>query len=265
MTNSIPRNIRIVKKRIVKACDRVGRNPESVQIILATKEVEPKRILEAKQYGYGIAAENKVQEAEEKIKKMADRASELSWHFIGHLQSNKVNKVVRFASMIQSIDRIKIVHKLNQRLTKVDKTMDALVQVNTSGEDSKYGIAPDETIEFIKTASEYDRLSIKGLMTIGLFSDNWPKVRAGFRQLRKLRDTIAAEQIDNVSMKHLSMGMTNDFELAIEEGATMVRLGRAVFGDRDTPDSYYWPGIGMPAFNTESNKKGVEISPYKPI
>ncbi|NGP88700.1 YggS family pyridoxal phosphate-dependent enzyme [Fodinibius halophilus] len=251
MPDSISQNLKRIRKRISQACKRAGRNPESVQIILATKTVNPARILKAKEYGYNIAGENRVQEAEEKIEKMGSRAEELTWHFIGHLQSNKVNKVVRFASMIQSIDRMKIVRKLNRRLTKVDKTMDTLIQVNTSGEDSKYGVAPNEAIDFVKKASEYDRLNIQGLMTIGLFSDNWPKVRAGFRQLRNLRNTIAAEQINNVSMQHLSMGMTNDFELAIEEGATMIRLGRAVFGERGTPDSYYWPGIDMPAFKSE--------------
>lgn len=145
--------------------------------------------------------------------------------------------------MVQSVDRMKIVRKMNHRLEKVGKTMDVLIQVNTSGEDSKYGIDPMETAEFVEKVTEFERLNIKGLMTIGLFSDDWPEVRKGFARLRKLRDTIITRNIAGVSMEHLSMGMTNDFELAIEEGATMIRIGRAIFGERNKSDSYYWPGI----------------------
>jgi pyridoxal phosphate enzyme (YggS family) len=159
------------------------------------------------------------------------------------MQSNKVNKVVSIASMVQSVDRMKIVRKMNHRLEKVGKTMDVLIQVYTSGEDSKYGIDPMETAEFVEKVTEFERLNIKGLMTIGLFSDDWPEVRKGFARLRKLRDTIITRNIAGVSMEHLSMGMTNDFELAIEEGATMIRIGRAIFGERNKSDSYYWPGI----------------------
>lgn len=240
---SIQDNVKRVYQRIVNACKRVGCDPEDIQIIPVTKTVEPKRISEALQCGFSVVAENRVQEAEEKIKQMGDKASEFEWHFVGHLQSNKVNNVVRFASMIQSIDRMKIVKKLDKRLKKVEKTMDVLIQVNVSGEESKYGIDPSQAVEFIQQASKYERLNILGLMTIGLFSDDWPKVRRGFRELRELRDKIAALQIDGVQMQYLSMGMTNDFELAIEEGANMIRLGRAIFGERGTPDSYYWPGI----------------------
>jgi len=145
--------------------------------------------------------------------------------------------------MVQSVDRMKIVRKMNHRLEKVGKTMDVLIQVYTSGEDSKYGIDPMETAEFVEKVTEFERLNIKGLMTIGLFSDDWPEVRKGFARLRKLRDTIITRNIAGVSMEHLSMGMTNDFELAIEEGATMIRIGRAIFGERNKSDSYYWPGI----------------------
>lgn len=152
--------------------------------------------------------------------------------------------------MVHSIDRMKIVRKMNHRLKKVGKTMDVLIQVNTSGEDSKYGIHPSDAINFVREATKFKRLNIKGLMTIGLFSDNWPKVREGFAQLRQLRDTISDQNIPDIQMQHLSMGMTNDFELAIEEGATMVRIGRAIFGERDTPDSYYWPGIDSATYSS---------------
>ena len=243
MSNLIQRNIQHVRNRIAQACERVDRDPQSIKLLAVTKTVEPERIRMAACQGLTAVGENRVQEAERKVKQIKDDADKLEWHFIGHLQSNKVNKVVRFASMVQSIDRMKIVRKMNRRLKKVDKTMDVLIQVNVSGEESKYGLDPNQTVDFIRKASEYRRLNIKGLMTIGLFSKDWPKVRAGFRHLRELRDEVADEQIEHVTMDYLSMGMTNDFEIAIEEGANMVRVGRAIFGERGHPDSYYWPGI----------------------
>lgn len=232
-----------VQQQVNQAAHRVGRDPEDIQLVLAVKTVPPERVLKATEQGYPVVAENRVQEAQKKIKQIKTASPDLQWHFIGHVQSNKVNKLVRFAAMVQSIDRMKVVRKFNRRLTKVDKELDVLVQVNTSGEESKYGIHPDQAIEFVEQVAEYDRLNVKGLMTIGLFSKDWPKVRAGFRQLKELRDRISAKSIPGVSMEHLSMGMTSDFEIAIEEGATMVRIGRGIFGERKYPDSYYWPGI----------------------
>lgn len=249
MAEIIQQNIEHVQERITRACERVGRNPNEVQLILATKTVNSDRILKSVDLGYKMIGENRVQEAEEKMNQMGKRAEELQWHFIGHLQSNKVNNVVRFATVVQSIDRMKIVRKMNRRLKKVNKEMDVFIQVNTSGEESKYGLHPTKTLEFVEKASEYNRLNIKGLMTIGLFSNDWQKVRTGFRKLRELRDMIAAQKIKGVQMEHLSMGMTNDFEIAIEEGATMIRVGRAIFGERDTPDSYYWPGVNSAVRN----------------
>src|SRR5699024_7578593 len=162
-----------------------------------------------------------------KVGQMSADDLQLDWHFIGHLQSNKVNKVVRFGSMVQPSDRVRGVRKMNRRLKKVDKTMDVLSQVNVSGEGSRYSLDPDNRMEFVREAAEYSRLNIRGLMTIGLFSTDWPKVRSGFRRLRGLRDQLMDEDISNVAMDYLSMGMTNDFEIAIEEGANMLRLGRA--------------------------------------
>ena len=251
MEHAIEQNIHQVEERISRACRKAGRAPNEVQVILATKTVQPERILEAAKLGYTIVGENRIQEARRKIKQMGEHATELEWHYIGHMQSNKVNKVVPVVSMVQSIDRIKIVQKMTRRLKKVDKTMDILIQINTSGEDSKYGVRPAEATTFVEKVSEYERLNVKGLMTIGLFSNDWPKVRKGFAQLRQHRDAIAARNIADIQMEHLSMGMTNDFELAIEEGATIVRIGRAIFGERDTPDSYYWPGIKGDSYHQE--------------
>ncbi|HLR77065.1 MAG TPA: YggS family pyridoxal phosphate-dependent enzyme [Balneolaceae bacterium] len=239
---SIQNNLQKIQAHVKEAAEKSGRDPQDIQIILAVKTVSPERILKAAELGYTTVAENRVQEAEQKIEKINSKPK-LDWHFIGHVQSNKVNKIVRFATMVQSIDRMKIVKKMNRRLKKVDKQMDILIQINTSGEDSKYGVHPGRAIDFVQKASKYERLHIKGLMTIGLFSRDWPKVRQGFRQLREIRDAIAAKDIAGVKMEHLSMGMTNDFKIAVEEGATMVRIGRAIFGERKYPDSYYWPRI----------------------
>ncbi|SMO86192.1 YggS family pyridoxal phosphate-dependent enzyme [Fodinibius sediminis] len=241
--DSLQKNINSIKNRIENACLKVDRNPNNIQLIPVTKTVETDRILQVVRMGYPAIAENRVQEARRKIKQMGQTAEQLEWHFVGHLQSNKVNKVVRFASMVQSIDRMKIAEKMNRRLNKVGKQMDVLIQVNVSGEESKYGLAPDNTLAFIEECAKLDHLNIKGLMTIGLFSDDWPKVRQGFRELRRLQGKITALQIDHVQMQYLSMGMTNDFEIAIEEGANMIRIGRGIFGERMHPDSYYWPGI----------------------
>lgn len=239
----VKENLQEVIARVQEACKKVGRDPDSVTIIPVTKTVDTERIKEALDCGYTIIAENKVQEAEEKVPLLKDHRPSPSWHFVGHLQSNKVNKVVRFASMIQSIDRLKIVKKLNKRLAKIGKKVPVLIQVNVSGEDSKYGLQPDDILGFIEKAATYEHVQIKGLMTIGLFSDDWPRVRKGFRLLREIRDKVEERDIAGVEMDILSMGMTNDFEIAIEEGATMIRVGRAIFGERANPDSYYWPGI----------------------
>lgn len=240
---TVKENIEKVVRRVQTACEKTGRDPDSVTIIPVTKTVDVKRIKKVIDCGYHEVAENKVQEAENKAEILKDNSPPPSWHFVGLLQSNKVNKVVNFASMIQSVDRMKIVKKLNKRLKKLGKDMPVLIQINVSGEDSKYGLHPDDALSFIEQAASFEHIKIKGLMTIGLFSDDWPKVRKGFRLLRELRDNIKTKDIPGVEMETLSMGMTNDFEIAIEEGATVVRIGRAIFGEREHPDSYYWPGI----------------------
>lgn len=243
VTGTISENIASIRKRVKEACQRSGRDPDSIEILPVTKTVGLDRIKKALDSGFTIIAENRVKEARRKNNLLRTEEPDVDLHFVGHLQSNKVNKVIRFASMIQSIDRMKIVRKLNKRLKKGGKTMPVLIQVNVSREDSKYGLHPDEAVDFVKEAAQYKQLRIKGLMTIGLFSDDWPRVRKGFRLLRELRDQIREEKINGVAMDTLSMGMTNDFEMAIEEGATMIRIGRGIFGERKHPDSYYWPGI----------------------
>ncbi len=239
MHEEIIRNIGAIRERIRNACRRSGRDSGEVRLLLATKTVPPERIRIALQAGETLIAENKVQEVKEKYEALKEipHAS----HFIGHLQSNKIRDLLKYGvSCIQSVDRADLAEKLHKRLVFEHKKMDVLVQVNTSGEESKFGAHPGDAVELVKTIASFDTIRIRGLMTIGLFSAETEKVRHCFRLLRELRDQVAALQLPGVTMKELSMGMSGDLETAIEEGATIVRVGTAIFGQRATPDSYYW-------------------------
>uniref|UniRef100_A0A831WY70 Pyridoxal phosphate homeostasis protein n=1 Tax=Thermorudis peleae TaxID=1382356 RepID=A0A831WY70_9BACT len=231
-------NLEAVRGRIREACRRVGRSPEEVELLLVTKTVPPERIRVAVEAGERLIGENKVQEALAKYGELKDLPIE--WHFIGHLQTNKVKDVLTFASMIQSVDRMRLVEKLDQQLQRLGRSLDVLIQVNTSEEESKFGVAPEETLAFVRQVARYDTLNIKGLMTIGKLSADPEDARRCFRLLRQLRDRIVAEGIPRVRMEILSMGMSGDLEIAVEEGSTMVRVGTAVFGPRPQPDSHYW-------------------------
>ncbi|MGD9899836.1 MAG: YggS family pyridoxal phosphate-dependent enzyme [Calditrichaceae bacterium] len=231
-------NLKIIHRRIETACARCGRNPSDVKLLLATKTVSPENIKIALNKGEKIIGENKIQEALKKIEVLKDESVER--HFIGHLQKNKIKDALKFADMIQSVDRLDLVEKLDQRLQFEGKSMDVLIQVNTSGEDSKFGIEPENAMELVRQASGYDSIHIKGLMTIGIFSGDEAEVRRCFKILRQLQTRIREEKIPNVEMDILSMGMSGDLEIAIEEGSTMLRVGTAIFGDRVYPDTYYW-------------------------
>jgi hypothetical protein len=228
-----------ILKRISAACVASNRDPEAVRLLLATKTVSAERIRMALHAGQTLIGENKVQEIKEKYEALREMPHET--HFIGHLQSNKIKEILRYGvSCIQSLDRLDLAEKLHQRLSQENKKIDVLVQVNTSNEESKFGVHPDDAIELVRAISTFDTINIKGLMTIGLFSAETAKVRQCFKLLKSIRDRIADLQIPNVAMKELSMGMSGDLETAIEEGATIVRVGTAIFGQRAYPDSYYW-------------------------
>lgn len=239
MNNEILQNINVIHERIKNACKENGRNPGEVKLLLATKTVPAERIKLALDAGQTLIAENKVQELKEKFEALKP-VPHIN-HFIGHLQSNKIKDLIKYeVSCIQSLDRLDLAEKLHQRLLFENKTMEVLIQVNTSFEESKFGVQPDNAIELVKQIAQLETLKIKGLMTIGLFSTESEKVRKCFRLLKDIQQQIIALQISNVEMSELSMGMSGDLEIAIAEGATIIRVGTAIFGQRMYPDSYYW-------------------------
>jgi len=233
-------NLALVHARIVRACLRVGRDPASVRLLPVSKTVDEARLRLAWQAGCHELGENKVQEAQGKAEALADLPG-LRWSVIGHLQTNKARNVARFASEFQALDSLRVAQALDQRLELEQRTLDVFVQVNTSGEASKYGLDPLEVPDFIQRLPAFPRLRVRGLMTLALFSADPEQVRPCFVRLRELRDRLRPSLPPGLQLDALSMGMSGDFEIAIEEGATVIRVGQAIFGARATPDSLYWP------------------------
>ncbi len=235
----ITNNINKILKRIDAACIRSGRSADEVKLLLATKTVSAENIKLAFDAGQLLIGENKVQEIIQKYDSLSDIEHET--HFIGHLQSNKIKDVLRHnVSCIQSVDSLKLATGLQNKLELYDKDIDILIQVNTTNENTKFGVSPSELVKLVKEVALLDRIHIKGLMTIGLFSSDAAKVRSCYRLLKKLQLEVIDENIDKVEMGILSMGMSDHLEIAVEEGSTMVRVGTAIFGKRVYPDSYYW-------------------------
>lgn len=222
-------NIAKVRSRMADACARSGRDPGSVRLLLATKTIEPERIRVAIKAGEKLVAENRVQEVRPKFEALRDLDYER--HFIGHLQSNKVNALVPYVSCLQTLDRLSLARKLQNRLDREGEQLEVLIQVNTSGEETKAGLEPEEVEPFIRTISSFDALKIRGLMTIGLNADP-ETARPSLARLREIAGQIRQQNLDGVQMEELSMGMTGDLEVAIEEGSTIVRVGSAIFGSR---------------------------------
>ncbi|MCX7206321.1 MAG: YggS family pyridoxal phosphate-dependent enzyme [Proteobacteria bacterium] len=230
-------NLAMVKDKISAACLRSGRSPDGVQLLPVSKTIASSRIQMAYAAGCRAMGENKVQEAQEKADSMQHLA-DLRWIVIGHLQSNKVRQVCRFASEFHALDSLKLAQALEDHLQKEGRAMDVLVQVNTSGEASKYGLQPAATAAFLHGLKDFSALKVRGLMTLAMLSSHSDQVRSCFQTLRSLRDQL---QQNTPQLCELSMGMSGDFELAIEEGATIIRVGQAIFGARATSDQYYWP------------------------
>ena len=237
--NHIIKNIAQIKKRIAKAAIAAGRNPAEVKLLLATKTVSAENIKIALESGERLIGENRAQELKSKYTDLLNVPHQK--HFIGYLQTNKIKDLLRYGvTCIQSVDRLDLAEKLQARLEFEKKEIDVFIQVNTSNEDSKFGVAPENAIELTKQVAELPNIHIKGLMTIGLFSAEEAKVRVCFKLLKDIQRQIIALNLPRVEMNELSMGMSHDLEFAVEEGSTMVRVGTAIFGQRIYADSYYW-------------------------
>ena len=235
----ITANLASIQARIHAACAACGRDPAEVRLLPVSKTVPAERLHFAYDAGIRLLGENKVQEAYDKWQALS-ALSGLQWAVIGHLQSNKVKYVARFAAEFQALDSLDIAAALDRRLQQEGRSLDVFIQINTSDEPQKYGMTPDAADAFIRALPAYSALRPRGLMTLALFSDDHEAVRRCFIRLRELRDRL---QQQNPAVAELSMGMSGDFELAIAEGATTVRVGQAIFGARKTPDSEYWPGL----------------------
>ncbi len=219
-----------IKERIRQAAESCNRDAESVRLVAVSKTIPAETVKDAIKSGVTILGENYVQEVREKFNALVQYP--VSWHFIGHLQSNKAKYAVRLFDLIHSVDSLKLARELHKEAQKADKVQPILVQVNNSGEGTKSGISAKEVPGLISEISRMENLSIKGLMTMPPYFYQPEKVRPFFAALRELRDEIKKQAPANVSMEELSMGMTGDFEVAIEEGATLVRIGTAIFGER---------------------------------
>lgn len=229
-----------VQERINVACRDAGRDPAEVRLLPVSKTVSEARLREAYALGLRELGENKVQEALAKSEAMSD-LTDLRWVMIGHLQTNKAKDVARFASEFQALASLRAAKALDRHLQAEGRSLDVLVQVNTSGETSKFGLPADEVPAFIQQLPAFSSLRVRGLMTLALFSPDEALVRPCFVRLRQLRDQLRQDAPDGIVMDELSMGMSGDFEMAIQEGATTVRIGTAIFGHRPTSDSDYWP------------------------
>jgi len=219
-----------IHQRINRAAEKANRDPSDIRLVVVSKTVSDERVRMAIEAGAEILGENYVQEARDKFSILSALAA--SWHFIGHLQRNKARHVVRIFDLIHSVDSTRLAEELNRQAGKVNKIQPILIQVNLAGEETKSGIPPKDTETLVRHISTLPHLSLQGLMTMPPYFNAPEKVRPYFRQLKILRDRIMDMSIENIGMRELSMGMTGDFEVAVAEGATLVRVGTAIFGAR---------------------------------
>jgi pyridoxal phosphate enzyme (YggS family) len=224
---SLPENLNSIQQLIRAACNRCGREPNSVTLLVVSKTHPPETIGAAANLGLFFFGENKVQEAKAKIPLCPGK---LRWHFIGHLQSNKVRDAVELFEMIESVDSLGLAREISKRCEQAAKTMPVLLEVNLAGEASKFGYRPEQLLADLKEINSLPRIEIHGLMTVPPWSPDAEDSRPHFRRLRELKTQ--CEKILGASLPHLSMGMSGDFEIAIEEGATIIRVGTALFGPR---------------------------------
>ena len=227
----VAENIKNIRKRIDETCFRCGRKPNDITVVAVTKTFSVELIREAINAGQLDFGENYVQELNQKNDLL--RESKPRWHFIGHLQTNKVKFIADYVHLIHTVDNERVADEIQKRAERTNRAIDVLVELHTTEETTKSGVKPQNVVELVKSISKLPRVRICGLMTMGPFSENPDDSRPSFRQLADLGKTIEKEGIENISMKHLSMGMSHDFVVGIEEGATIVRIGTAIFGKRE--------------------------------
>ncbi|NBI06906.1 YggS family pyridoxal phosphate-dependent enzyme [Senegalia massiliensis] len=227
---SIKENIKIIEQKIQDACDRSNRNRSDVKLIAVTKTQSIESIEEIIDSGLYDIGENKVQEIMDKYDSL--NREELNWHMIGHLQSNKVKYIIDKMNLFHSLDRLSLAKELNKRARKSDRVVDVLIQVNIAEEESKFGMKKQDIWNFIESLKKYPFIAVKGLMVMAPFDEEPENIRYVFKEAKSLFEDIKKKEIPYIDMKYLSMGMTNDFEIAIEEGANLVRVGTGIFGKR---------------------------------
>lgn len=222
-------NIKLVREKIESKCVEIGRNSKEIKLIAVSKNFGPDDITAAFDSGITDFGENKAQELNSKFEVLGNK---MTWHFIGHLQKNKVKFAIRSAEYIHSVDSLSLADEINKKAEQINKVQKILLQVKTSDEETKSGVEnEDEIFSLVDSSNRLKNIELIGLMTIAPFTDNEEEIRKSFRYLRKLRDDLNTKGFKNIN--ELSMGMTSDFEIAIEEGATMLRIGSAIFGQRD--------------------------------
>lgn len=246
----IQQRLKDLRARIAVACARAARDPATIRLLTVSKTIDESRIRLAYAAGCREFGENKVQEFASKQRAMSDLA-DLRWSVIGRLQTNKARLVARFATEFHALDSLRVAEALERHLQTEGRGLDVFIQVNTSGEVSKHGLYPNDIPTFIRQLSAFGALRVRGLMTLATLSAETPRVRQCFALLYMLRDRLRQDLPAGISLNELSMGMSGDFEIAIEEGATVVRVGQAIFGARALPDSHYWPGFNVPQENSK--------------
>ncbi len=227
---SIKDNIDGIVARTAAAAKRSGRKPEDITVIAVSKTVTAERAKEAVEGGTLNLGENRVQELVNKYEQLSD--TEINWHLIGHLQKNKVKYIIDKVALIHSVESIELAKEINKRASQHGLISKVLIELNIGEEESKFGIGEDEIYEFVKSMEHFENIKVLGLMTVAPYCENPEDIRWVFRKMKEIYDKISDMKLKNTEMKYLSMGMTNDFEIAIEEGANMVRIGTAIFGAR---------------------------------
>ncbi|HIT75050.1 MAG TPA: YggS family pyridoxal phosphate-dependent enzyme [Candidatus Avipropionibacterium avicola] len=234
----ITANLASVRSRMAAACERAGRSPDEVRLLPVSKTFGSDTVRAAHAVGIRLLGENKVQEVQQKYRETHEELPDLEWAVIGHLQTNKAKVVAQLASEFQALDSLRLAAELDKRLRNADRSLTVLVQVNSSGEESKYGLDPEQVPAFAEEIAQYDRLRVSGLMTLAVNSPDLTMVAENFTVMTELQERLRSSGAPG-TWDDLSMGMSNDFELAIEHGATTVRVGTAIFGTRPGPDVWW--------------------------